>query len=258
DDSRIAYAADEKGKSDIWVVDTRTGGRTRLTFSAEDHRGPGWSTDGKWIIFDSATKAGSAICQKSSDGTGDTKILAEKAEEGCLSPDGKRLIYTSSGEVGRGLRVLSLDGSASPRSFLEKPTALTGSQISPDGRYVAYESWENGRPSIFIRPFPEGEGQWEVATNHTESPRWSPRGGELFYLDNSGPKTRLMSIPVETKGQLTVGKPRELFSLEKIDENRLDFKALSVNSDGQRFVFVRPLTKTRRHGNIIVVQNWAA
>src|SRR5262249_55728566 len=155
-----------------------------------------WGADGKWIILDSATKAGSVICQKTSDGTGHTKIFVEKPEEGCRCPDGHRPIYTTSREAARGLRVLTLNRSPAPRSFLEKPTALSGSQISPDGRYVAYESWEGGRTSILIRPFPEGEGQWEVATNQSESPRWNPRGGELFYLDNSGPKTLLMAVPV--------------------------------------------------------------
>ena len=258
DGYRIAYAADEKGKSDIWVVDTRTGVRTRLTFSADDNKNPSWSADGRWIIFDSATKAGSVICQKSSDGTGETKTMAEKAEEGAISPDGKRLLYTSSGEIGRGLRIISLDSSGPPRNFLEKPTALTGSRISPDGRYVAYESWEGGRPGIYIRPFPEGEGQWEVAAKQATNPRWNHRGGELFYLDNSGPQTRLMSIPVETRGQLTTGQPRGLFSLEKVSTTIFDFIAMDVSADGQRFVFVKPLSKSTQQGNIIVVQNWAA
>lgn len=258
DGYRIAYAADEKGKSDIWVVDTRTGVRTRLTFSADDNKNPSWSADGQWIIFDSATKAGDVICLKSSDGTGETRTLAEKAEEGSLSPDGKRLIYTSSGEVGRGLRIITLDSSAPPRKFLEKPTAFTGSRISPDGRYVAYESWEGGRPGIYIRPFPEGEAQWEVAANQATNPRWNRRGDELFYLDNSGPHTRLMVIPVDSKGQLTTGHVKELFSLEKIGATVFDFIAMDVSADGQRFVFVKPLSKSSRQGNIIVVQNWAA
>lgn len=258
DGYRIAYAADEKGKSDIWVVDTRTGVRTRLTFSADDNKNPSWSADGRWIIFDSATKAGDVICLKSSDGTGETKTLAEKAEEGSISPEGKRLIYTSSGEVGRGLRIITLDSSVPPRRFLEKPTALTGSRISPDGRYVAYESWEGGRPGIYIRPFPEGEGQWEVAANQATNPRWNRRGDELFYLDNSGPQTRLMVIPVDTKGQLTTGQPRQLFSLEKVSTTIFDFIAMDVSVDSQRFVFVKPISKSTRQGNIIVVQNWAA
>jgi len=258
DGYRIAYAADEKGKSAIFVADTRTGVHTRLTFSAEDNRSPSWSADGKWIIFDAATKSGGVVCQKLSDGTGETRNLAEKAEEGSMSPDGRRLIYTSSGEVGRGLRIITLDSPGPPRKFLEKPTSLTGSRISPDGRYVAYESWEGGRPGIYIRPFPEGEGQWEVSANQATNPRWNRRSGELFYLDNSGPQSRLMVIPVETKGQLTTGQPRELFSLEKIAATIFDFKAMDVSADGQRFVFVRPLSKSSRQGNIIIVQNWAA
>ncbi|HSE65334.1 MAG TPA: hypothetical protein VLB12_00010, partial [Gemmatimonadales bacterium] len=234
------------------------GARTRLTFSAEENTNPKWSADGRRIIFDAATRGGDVICERSADGTGETKILAEKAEEGHISPDGRQLIYTSSGEVGRGLRVLTLDGSAPPRIFLEKPTALTGSRISPDGRYVAYESWEGGRPGVYIRPFPEGEGQWEVAANQATNPRWSLRGGELFYLDNSGPQTRLMVVPVETKGQLTLGQAKELFSLERIGATTFDFNAMDTSADGQRFVVVKPLSQSSRQGNIIVAQNWFA
>jgi Tol biopolymer transport system component len=256
DGSRIAYAADEKDKSDIWVVDTRTQARTRLTFSAEENTNPKWSADGRKIIFHSATKNGDAICERSADGTGETKTLAEKGEEGDISPDGRRLIYTSSGEMGRGLRVLTLDGSAPPQIFLEKATALTGSRISPEGRYVAYESWEGGRPGIYIRPFPQGEGQWEVAANQATNPRWNPRGGELFYLDNSGPHTRVMVVPVETKGQLTLGQARELFSLEGVGATTFDFNAMDVSADTRRFIVVKPLSQSRRQGTIIVAQNW--
>jgi len=257
DGSRIAYAADEKGKSDIWMVDTKTGVRTRLTFSGEESRNPKWAPDGRRINFDSATKDGSVICEKSADGTGEIKILAEKAEEGYVSPDGKRLIYTSSGEAGRGLRVLMLDGPGSPRNFLEKPTALTGSRISPDGRYVAYESWEGGRPGIYVRSFPEGEGQWQVATNQATDPLWNAHGSELFYLDNSGPRTRLMVVPVETKGQFTLGQAKELFSLEEnVAAISGIFKEIDVSSDGQRFVLVKSLSQSKRRGAIVVVQNW--
>jgi len=256
DGTRIAYAVDEKGKSDIWVVD-RKGVRTRLTFSAEESKTPKWAPDGRRIIFDSGTKDGSVICEKSADGTGETKILAEKAEEGYVSPDGKRLIYTSSGEAGRGLRVLMLDGPGSPRNFLEKPTALQGSRISPDGRYVAYESWEGGRPGIYVRSFPEGEGQWQVATNQATNPLWNPHGSELFYLDNSGPQTRLMVVPVETKGQFTLGQAKELFSLEEnVAVSKGIFKEIDVSSDGQRFVLVKSLSQRKRRGAIVVVQNW--
>jgi eukaryotic-like serine/threonine-protein kinase len=254
DGSRIAYAADEKGRSDIWVID-RKGARTRLTFSSEESRNPRWSPDGRRIIFDSATTDGNAICEKSADGTGETKILAEKAGEGYLSPDGKRLIYTSSGESGRGLRVLTLDHPGSPRNFLEKPTSLTGSRISPDGRYVSYESWEGGRPGIYVRSFPEGEGQWQVAANQATNPLWNAHGSELFYLDNSGPRTRLMVVPVETKGQFTLGQAKQLFSLEENVATDI-FEGIDVSSDGQRFVLVRSLSQRKRRGAIVVVQNW--
>lgn len=65
-----------------------------------------------------------------------------------------------------------------------------------------------------------------------------------------------MVASVETKGQLTLGQARELFSLEKVSATRFDFDAMDVSADGRRFVVVKPLSQSSRQGNIIVSQNW--
>ena len=67
-----------------------------------------------------------------------------------------------------------------------------------------------------------------------------------------------MVVPVETKGQLTLGQPRELFSFERVGATRFDFNAMVVSADGRRFIVVKPLSQTSRQGNIIVAQNWFA
>jgi len=47
-------------------------------------------------------------------------------------------------------------------------------------------------------------------------------------------------------------------SFAKVSTSIFDFIAMDVSVDSQRFVFVKPTSKSTRQGNIIVVQNWAA
>ena len=76
-----------------------------------------------------------------------------------------------------------------------------------------------------------------MAASQASDPLWNAHGTELLYIDNSGPHIRLMGIPVETKGQFTLGQARELFSLEEIVATGI-FKGMDVSPDGQRLVLV--------------------
>ena len=71
------------------------------------------------------------------------------------------------------------------------------SDVSPDGRWIAYESIESGEDTIFVRPFPDVEsGRWQVSSGNSNTPIWSPAGDELFFLALQG--LRIMSVQIET------------------------------------------------------------
>ena len=80
--------------------------------------------------------------------------------------------------------------------------------ISPDGRYMAYQSDESGTENVYVRPFPDvNEGKWQVSSNGGNSPLWSPDGRELFYRNGDA----TMAVAVETELAFKHGKPRFLF-----------------------------------------------
>jgi serine/threonine-protein kinase len=104
--------------------------------------------------------------------------------------------------------------------FLKTPFREVWSVFSPDGRWVAYQSIESGRPEIYVRPFvppsretadkPAAAGsQWQVSTAGGIMPSWRPDGKELYYLDPAG---AMMAVPiVATASTIEPGAPAALF-----------------------------------------------
>src|SRR5215831_11887083 len=65
--------------------------------------------------------------------------------------------------------------------------------FSPDGKWLAYDSDESGQWEVYIVPFPQGEGRWQVSTGGGQQPRWRRDAKELFYV---GTGNRLMAAEV--------------------------------------------------------------
>jgi eukaryotic-like serine/threonine-protein kinase len=54
--------------------------------------------------------------------------------------------------------------------------------FSPDGKWVAYVSYESGDPEIYLVPFPDARVKIQVSTDRGSQPRWSRDGRQLFYI----------------------------------------------------------------------------
>lgn len=82
------------------------------------------------------------------------------------SPDGRRLVLGEfdDGDQGRNIPVADLeDDSVTVHKYLNADWNEYEGAISPNGRYMAYSSNELGREHIFVRGFPEPEGQWQIS-----------------------------------------------------------------------------------------------
>lgn len=64
---------------------------------------------------------------------------------------------------------------------MKTPFNEENGEVSPDGRWLAYQSDESGQFEIYVRPFPKvAGGRWLISTAGGVQPLWARNGQELF------------------------------------------------------------------------------
>jgi hypothetical protein len=227
-------------------------GSTRITSTPIDENAPVWMPDGRTLAYNCPTDKGIAICAKAADGSGDTRILVERAATPVFSPDGRYMVFMTSERADAGAMLWKLDEPA-PRPYIPAVNVSYPVGFSADGRYFAYTSFERSEPRIYIRRFPAGDTQWEVPGVVSEFAIWPAGGKQLFAIIGRNLDIALTAIPVAATGDVpTFGVPRTLFKTT----TEILGTGLVVTVDGTRFLTVQhQATGTPRTG-IVVVQNW--
>ena len=108
--------------------------------------------------------------------------------------------------------------------------------MASNGRFIAYNSDESGRPEVYVRPLAEvGGRRWQIYDGGA-FPMWTRSGRELIYKDEQG---RIMTTAVapNNAGELDVSKPAPLFTVAGGIGLGLD-RGFDVTADGERFLFV--------------------
>src|SRR5262249_52771751 len=116
------------------------------------------------------------------------------------SPDGRFLLYMDNDpKTGTDIWKLPMTGDdRKPLLFIKTPFDERSAQFSRDGRWVAYQSNENGgRFEIYVQSFPVPGSKWQVSTSGGTMPRWSRDGKEIFYITSDG---NMMAAPVRNSG----------------------------------------------------------
>ena len=247
------------GNRDIWIHDRDRGTKTRLTFGEGTESRPTWSPSGREITYRWQQDGGVRIASKAADGTGEATVLVVDTEVNVSSPDwshdGRYLVYDQFGtDARRNIWYLKPSGDGfEPTVFLGTPANEAGAKFSPDGRYLAYVSDESGREEVYVRPFPEGSGKWQVSVNGGTQPRWRHDGRELFYVE----EFTLMAVSVSTEQGFVLGQPQRLFESEDLPSNNFGRPEYDVSADGKRFLTTAPAEDENAPPPAIrIVQNW--
>ncbi len=253
----IGDARAESGS--IWILDLSRGTRTRLTFGPGAAWSPVWSPDSERVAYLREDESGNigGIFVKAASGAGAEEQLVPASALGELgdlvisdwTPDGSALILTLfRTATNYGVWLLSLAGDRKPRPLIDTKADEDSPGVSPDGKWIAYVSYESGRPEVYVQAFPGPGGRFQISTEGGGAPAWRSDGGELFYLSSDD---HLMSVPIKTTPSFEAGAPRELFA------GKLKLDGYAIAPGGQRFLARFPLPETASK-SVRLVLDWPA
>ncbi len=265
DGSRLALKVLTESGEDIWIKEMDRGPLSRLTFDQAVDERPRWTPDGTSVLFlsDRNSDQNDDIYVKLADGTGAAELVLDLEPtifEARYSPDGEWIVLRTAGVAGsvggRDILAFRPGTDSVPRPLLAESFDEKAAALSPDGRWIAYESTETGRDEIYVRPFPEvGSGKWQISTAGGRMPLWAHNGRELFYVNGLG---ELVAAQVITKPTFSRGEQLPLFSVADFILS-FNYTPFDISIDDQRFLMVRPAgtgDEGVTAGTMIVVENW--
>jgi eukaryotic-like serine/threonine-protein kinase len=134
---------------------------------------------------------------------------------------------------------------------LQTPSVETNGVLSPNGRWIAYQSPEIAQTQVYVQPFPPTGGKFQISTNGGFHPIWRPDGKELYFVSFDG---RMMAVAVDTAGQFQSGTPAALFPVVSMATQGSVGRQFAVTKDG-RFL-VNAMQQQTTTIPLTVVINW--
>jgi serine/threonine-protein kinase len=262
DGTHIAVGIEDQDR-DVWVWDIAGRTLARLTFDTGLDQYPVWTPDGRRVVYQASRGGAPNLFVRAADGTGAEVRLTDSVNvetATSITPDGAFVIgYETAPETGRDVMRVALTGVTSGPAIVEKlvhtPFEELNGEVSPNGRFLAYQSNESGRSEIYVRPYPQVEsGRWQVSTAGGTRPAWTRGGTELVFLDGSNHFT---VVPVEAAGStFHAGTPASPFAT--IYPTFGPTRPYDVSPDGQRFLTIKGGTDgtTTEPLSLVVVQSW--
>jgi serine/threonine protein kinase/Tol biopolymer transport system component len=279
DGTRVAVLQGSSPSGDVWVYEFARATFTRLTFTTTNAT-PVWSADGKNIYYVSTDPAAdeTTILRKPADGSHEAENIVTIKHQAYLKgilPDGETALLDTERQTNdSNISTVALKQGAQPTPLVNTQFMEYAAAASPDGRWLAYQSNESGRPEIYVRELVGSGGRWPISTGGGEEPRWSPDGRELYYRINA----QLVAVPVETRSSsqaggaktvpgethsvlstqhsvLRAGPSKTLFN-EVYDLRSNTGETYDVDPHGGRFLMTRPPKEDSSTAQVRIVLNW--
>jgi eukaryotic-like serine/threonine-protein kinase len=246
DGSRLAAAvtADGARDTDIWIYDLLRGTTSRLTFDEGGDRYPLWSSDDTQLVYTNDSRNDGIVFRRFTDGRGQAEQIASNATglwAWSLARDGTWLVAaTVAAATGFDLVRYDIAGKAST-PLVSTQFAEEAGALSPDERWLAYQSDETGRPEVYVRSLAQDGGRWRISSLGGTTPLWRQDGRELYFVT---PRGQLMAVGVEAGAAFRPSAPHELFRTNFRSASR-QYRSYASVANGQQFVVDMVKERTR-------------
>jgi serine/threonine-protein kinase len=179
-----------QGQVDLFVHDLRGGPIQRLSFEAPVSTRPFWSSDDREIYYfedRSGDFLQGDLMARRADGSGEPRrVLSDTGiGSGSWSRNGEWMIYRVGVPARPSRDIFALRaGATEPMGLVATQAVEQAPSLSPDGRWLLYQSDRSGQHEVYVRPFPDvDEGLQQISLDGGTEPRWAHSGREIFYRD---------------------------------------------------------------------------
>jgi serine/threonine-protein kinase len=252
DGTKVAY----RDGGAIWIADLNSEAPPRQ-LTSEPGEAPIWSPDGKRIAFISILNGMEALYWRLSDGTGAAELLAERARAPeSWAADNQSFTYITllgpSGDAGDyDIWTYSIRDKKSGPLITIPMSAQSGSRLSPDGKWIAYESNETGRAEVFVEPLPRSGQRFQVSKSGGARPLWAPDMSKLYFDNNAG---SILSVGVRMQPSFTWSDPEALPIKDFVQPSGTIRRQYDITPDGKQFMMMIQLPGVPPQ--IEITNNW--
>jgi Tol biopolymer transport system component len=240
----VNASAENQGQ-DIWMFETTTGVFSRITSGPGSANDMVWSPDGRQLAFQWRGNLYRRVI-----GSPEVIPIIESPASKWLhdwSPDGRSIVFAQE----QGVYITSATSPGPPSTFLENNFNKDEFRVSPDNKWIAYNTDESGRNEVYVASFPKFDSRRQVSNSGGTIPRWRADMREMYYLRPDG---TMMAVDVRNGEILQTGAPRPLFHADVPVSSVLD--QYDVTPDGQKFIIIEN-DANAISPPIHVVVNWA-
>ena len=235
DETQLALTIQEANNQDIWVHDFNTGVRTRLTDKTTIQMHPQWVGDHQSILYVNDVPPYALfrydLRQKQHE-----PILVEQYDvyKPTVSADGRFVAYSQIIPAHLDdLFVLDLESGNKTTPISTTVYNETTGAISPNGKYIAYQSDLNGKNQIYVVEIANPKNTKQVSVAGGEESTWSRDGTELFFRN----ETSLISVKFDPETGQVKSTPSVIFTKEFARFQ--SFHSYQPSKDGKRFLILK-------------------
>ncbi|MEM7415301.1 MAG: hypothetical protein AAF389_07380 [Gemmatimonadota bacterium] len=241
DGERIAVRGREvEGQTDyLYILEGAEG--ARLTSNEGFERHMIWSPDGSRIAYSIQDPEGvSNLFIRAADGTGadEPLIVSEGMHKWYPSwtPDASTLVFHTNNPETQARDLWSIDVATGETDVVVGDDGIQAlARLSRDGRFIAYQSDQDGQMEVYVTTFPASDARWKVSANGGTWPKWSD--DELFFWQGND----LMVAGFTDEGGFTFADPTMVFTGAQVgmgaDNMMTSYNPeYDVSPDGTRFV----------------------
>jgi len=239
---------------DVWVFQVGRSGGLRVTSEGGRDWGAEWTPDGRELVYISERPFFDLYRRAADASRPAVPLLTGEYDHytGTVSWDGRLLAFELSVPGGSELWTVHLQGEPAPARYFANGFNLAHPTLSPDKRWMAYDSDESGRVEVYAQSFPDPSlRRWKVSPANGSEPMWTRGGRELVYRKGDS----VMAVSVDLQ-QGRSGPPVALFGGRYPDSPGWTRpRSYDVSPDGERFLLIKQPPEHARP-RINVVLHW--